>query len=154
MIIEGYSAIDESMITGESNPVEKKKVMRRSALLLIRQGALSFRQQRLGSETALAQIIKMVQEAQGSKPPIAKGFCRCYCKLFCPCCYHYFSNNIYCMVYIWPRAIFTYALLNFVAVLIIACPCASWPSNTNIRNGRHWKGRNKRYTSFAAARLL
>jgi Cu+-exporting ATPase len=123
VVLDGYSSIDESMISGESIPVEKKEGDEVIGATMNKTGSFRFRATKVGKETALAQIIKMVEEAQGSKPPIAR-LADLIASWFVPA-----VIVIACVTFIvWsafgPAPAFTYALLNFVAVLIIACPCA------------------------------
>lgn len=124
IVTEGASAVDESMLTGESFPVEKKTGDEVLGATINKTGAFSFRATKIGSETALQQIVKLVQEAQGSKPPIAK-LADTISGIFTPIV---ISIAIATFV-IWfiaasPEMRFTMALVNFVSVLIIACPCA------------------------------
>lgn len=124
IVTEGASAVDESMLTGESLPIEKKTGDEIFAATINKTGAFSFRATKIGSETALQQIVKLVQEAQGSKPPIAK-LADTISGIFTPIV---ISIAIATFV-IWfiaasPEARFMMALVNFVSVLIIACPCA------------------------------
>lgn len=122
-VVEGYSTVDESMITGESLPVQKNPGAEVIGGTLNQTGSFKFRAGRVGKETALAQIIKLVQEAQGSKPPIAR---------LADVIAAYFVPAVIAIAFVtfavwWafgPQPALTYALLNFVAVLIIACPCA------------------------------
>ncbi|MBI3354885.1 MAG: copper-translocating P-type ATPase, partial [Nitrospirae bacterium] len=138
MIIEGYSAIDESMITGESIPVEKKKGDVVIGATLNKTGSFRFHATKVGKETALAQIIKLVQEAQGSKPPIAR-LADVIASYFVPAVI-IISVITFIVWYIFgPEPSFTYALLNFVAVLIIACPCAlglATPTSVMVGTGK------------------
>ncbi|MCO5385427.1 MAG: hypothetical protein NHB14_06165 [Desulfosporosinus sp.] len=71
-VTDGYSAVDEAMITGESMPVEKRAGSQVTGATINKTGSFKFRATRVGSETALAQIIKMVEDAQASKAPIQK----------------------------------------------------------------------------------
>ncbi len=123
IIIDGYSAIDESMITGESIPVEKKKGDVAIGATINKTGSFKFQATKVGKETALAQIIKMVQEAQGSKPPIAR-LADIIASYFVPAVIIISVITFGIWYFLGPAPSFTYALLNFVAVLIIACPCA------------------------------
>lgn len=137
-IIEGYSAIDESMITGESIPVEKKKGDAAIGATINKTGSFKFQATKIGKETALAQIIKLVQEAQGSKPPIAR-LADVIASYFVPAVI-IISVITFIVWYIFgPAPSFTYALLNFVAVLIIACPCAlglATPTSVMVGTGK------------------
>lgn len=123
IIVEGYSAIDEAMITGESLPVEKKVGDQVIGATINKTGSFKFRTTKVGAKTALAQIIKLVQEAQGSKAPIQKladvisGF-------FVPVVIGIAVLAFILWLVFGPAPTFTFALVIFVTVLIIACPCA------------------------------
>jgi len=123
IVEEGRSSVDESMVTGESMPVEKKAGDQVIGGTVNKMGTFKFVATRIGKDTFLAQVIKMVEEAQGSKAPIQRLAVR-VAAIFVP------SVMIIALItfwiwYVWgPRPSFTFALLNFVAVLIIACPCA------------------------------
>ena len=121
VVVEGVSSVDESMLTGESLPVDKGPGDEVIGATLNKQGRLKFQAAKVGSETALAQIIRLVQEAQGSKAPIQKLADQVSA---------YFVPAVIIIAFavfgIW-WAIggeFTPALLRLVAVLVIACPCA------------------------------
>ncbi len=130
VVIEGRSAVDESMLTGESLPVEKKPGEMVIGATLNKLGLLKFEATRVGKETALAQIIRLVEEAQGSKAPIQK-LADQVSGIFVPA-----VIGIAALTFVgWyffgpPLAVnadvdaFTRALINTVAVLVIACPCA------------------------------
>jgi Cu+-exporting ATPase len=124
IVTEGSSAVDESMLTGESIPVEKKRDDEVFGATINKTGAFSFKATKVGKDTALQQIVKLVQDAQGSKPPIAK---------LADTISGIFTPVVICIAIatfvIWfvaasPEVRFTMALVNFVSVLIIACPCA------------------------------
>jgi P-type Cu+ transporter len=124
IVSEGSSAVDESMLTGESMPVEKRAGDEIFGGTINKTGAFRFKATKVGRETALQQIVKMVREAQGSKPPIAKLADRISA---------IFTPVVICIAIatfvIWfvaaaPEVRLTLALVNFVSVLIIACPCA------------------------------
>ncbi len=138
IIIDGYSSVDESMITGESIPVEKKSGDEVIGATINKTGSFKFRATKVGKETALAQIIKLVQEAQGSKPPIAR-LADVIASYFVPAVI-IISVITFIIWYIFgPEPSFTYALLNFVAVLIIACPCAlglATPTSVMVGTGK------------------
>ena len=123
VIVEGRSALDESMISGESLPVEKKPGDEVVGATLNKTGSFRFRATKVGQETALAQIIRLVREAQGSKAPIQR-LADVIASYFVPVV---ISMAILTFV-VWfdfgPEPVLTRALLNFVAVMIIACPCA------------------------------
>lgn len=124
VVTEGSSAVDESMLTGESIPVEKKPNDEVFGATINKTGAFSFKATKVGKDTALQQIVKLVQDAQGSKPPIAK---------LADQISGVFTPVVICIAIatfvVWfvaasPEVRFTMALVNFVSVLIIACPCA------------------------------
>ena len=124
LVTEGSSAIDESMLTGESLPVEKKAGDEVFGATINKTGAFSFQATKVGKNTALQQIVRLVQDAQGSKPPIAK---------LADVISGIFTPIVICLAIlsfvIWFVAApvdtrFILALVSFVSVLIIACPCA------------------------------
>ena len=119
--IDGRSTIDESMITGESLPVTKSVGDEVIGATINKQGRLKFEATRVGKDTALAQIIKMVEQAQGSKAPIQRAVDQ-VAAYFVP-----IVIGIAILTFIvWMAATgdFVTALLRFTAVLVIACPCA------------------------------
>lgn len=123
VIIEGASAIDESMITGESIPADKKVGDEVIGATINKTGSFKFKATKVGKETALAQIIKIVQEAQGSKAPIQR-LADEVTSYFIPTVI-IIAILTFTIWYIFgPAPALTFSLLNFVAVLIIACPCA------------------------------
>jgi len=123
IVKEGKSAVDESMITGESIPVKKKAGDEVIGATINKTGSFKFQAKKVGKDTALAQIIKLVQDAQGSKAPIQR-LADVISGYFVPIV---ISIAIAAFV-IWfnfgPFPSLTFALLTFVAVMIIACPCA------------------------------
>ncbi len=123
IILHGASSIDESMITGESLPVEKQQGDEVVGATINKMGSFRFEATRVGKETVLAQIIRLVQEAQGSKPPIAR-MADVIASYFVPGVFAAAAVTFIIWMIFGPAPAFTYALLNFVAVLIIACPCA------------------------------
>jgi len=120
---EGYSSVDESMVTGESLPVEKKTGDRVIGATINKTGTFKFEATKVGKDTVLAQIIRLVQEAQGSKPPIAR-MVDVIASYFVPIVILIAIVTFIVWYLFGPHPALTYALLNFVAVLIIACPCA------------------------------
>ena len=122
-IIEGYSSVDESMITGESMPVEKKAGDGVVGATMNKTGNFRFEATRVGKDTALAQIIKLVEEAQGSKAPIQR-LADVISAYFVPAVILVAAITFAVWLLIGPPPALTFALLNAVAVLIIACPCA------------------------------
>ena len=123
VILTGESSIDESMVTGESIPVDKTKGDRVIGATINRSGTFTYEATKIGQETMLAQIIKLVEEAQGSKAPIQR---------LADVVSSYFVPIVIMLAFatfgIWyifgGESAFLFALLNTVAVLIIACPCA------------------------------
>ena len=123
VVQEGHSAIDESMVTGESIPVEKNPGDEVIGATINRTGTFRFKAVKVGKDTMLAQIIKMVEEAQGSKPPIAR-LADLIASYFVPVVIGIAIATFFVWYFWGPTPALTYAVLNFVAVLIIACPCA------------------------------
>lgn len=122
VVIDGVSSVDESMITGESIPVEKKKGDEVVGGAINKNGTLKFRAEKVGKDTALAQIVKFVQEAQGSKAPIAR---------LADIISGYFVWVVISIAvlsflswYFFSTLGFAFALTILITVLIIACPCA------------------------------
>ncbi len=122
-VIDGESSIDESMISGESIPVDKSKGDAVIGATINKSGTFTYKATKIGSDTMLSQIIKLVQEAQGSKVPIQR---------LADTVSSYFVPIVIMLAFatfgIWyvfgPNPAFLFAMLNTVAVLIIACPCA------------------------------
>ena len=122
-VTSGSSYVDESMITGESVPVQKTAGAGVVGGTVNQTGAFQFRATKIGADTALAQIIKLVETAQGSKPPI-QGLADRVVAVFVPIVLVIAALTfIAWMIFGGPQAL-SYALVNTVAVLIIACPCA------------------------------
>ncbi len=122
-LIEGYSSVDESMITGESMPVEKTLDSQLYGATINATGFIKLRATRVGNDTMLAQIIRLVEEAQGSKVPIQR-LADLVAAYFVPTVMAVASGAFLFWLFLGPSPALTYALLTFVAVLIIACPCA------------------------------
>jgi Cu+-exporting ATPase len=122
-ILEGGSAVDESMLTGESLPVSKKPGDEVIGATLNKTGAFKFRATKVGKDTALAQIVKMVQEAQNSKAPIARIVDK-VSGYFVPAVMILAILTFVLWFNIGPQPQLVYALVTSVTVLIIACPCA------------------------------
>ncbi|MCC9077117.1 heavy metal translocating P-type ATPase [Litorilinea aerophila] len=120
-VIEGHSAVDESMITGESLPVEKRVGDPVIGATLNRQGLLKIEATRVGKETALAQIIRLVEQAQGSRAPIQRIVDR-VAAYFVPAVIAIALLTF--VVWLALGAGFVPALIRLTAVLVIACPCA------------------------------
>jgi len=123
IVREGYSSIDESMITGESIPVEKKAGDEVIGASINKIGSFQFEATKVGKDTTLAHIIRMVEEAQGSKAPIQR-LADVIASYFVPIVIGIAIITFIIWYFVGPAPAFTFALLNFVAVLIIACPCA------------------------------
>jgi P-type Cu+ transporter len=122
-IVSGTSSVDESMLTGESIPVPKDKGHEVFGATINKTGSFKFRAEKIGSETALAQIIRLVEEAQGSKAPIQRMADK-VASIFVPIVFGIATATFLIWYFVPEEPIFTRALLNFVSVLIIACPCA------------------------------
>lgn len=128
-VIEGRSAVDESMLTGESMPVNKAPGDNVIGATLNKLGLLRFEATRVGKDTALAQIVRLVEEAQGSKAPIQKLADR-ISAIFVPAVIVIALVTFLVWFFLIPPAVgsdtsqFARALIHLVAVLVIACPCA------------------------------
>ncbi|HEY4675725.1 MAG TPA: copper-translocating P-type ATPase, partial [Candidatus Angelobacter sp.] len=123
IVEEGNSSVDESMITGESMPVEKSPGLKVVGGTVNQTGSFIMRAERLGSETLLARIVRMVAEAQRSRAPI-QSLADKVSGYFVPAVL-FVAVLTFIIWSIWgPQPRFAYALVNAVAVLIIACPCA------------------------------
>jgi len=145
VVVEGRSAVDESMLTGESLPVEKKPGDGVIGATLNKLGLLKFEATKVGRETALAQIVRLVEEAQASKAPIQK-LADQVSAVFVPAVialalltfagWYFFGPPLPVNADI---SVFTRALVNMVAVLVIACPCAmglATPTAVMVGTGR------------------
>ncbi|HLD82948.1 MAG TPA: heavy metal translocating P-type ATPase [Candidatus Omnitrophota bacterium] len=120
-LIEGHSSVDESMVSGESLPVEKSMGDTVVGGTINKSGAFKFKATKVGRETVLAQIIKLVEEAQGSKAPVQELADK-IASIFVPLVLVIaFSSLIIWLL--WGKS-FIFALTTFIAVLIIACPCS------------------------------
>ena len=120
---EGISYVDESMITGESLPVEKESGMKVYAGTMNQKGSFRFVAERVGSETVLAHIVKMVQEAQGSKAPVQRLVDK-IAGIFVPVVIGIAVFTFVVWMIVGGELAFTHALLTSITVLVIACPCA------------------------------
>ena len=120
---EGGAYVDESMITGEPSPALKQKGARVLAGTVVSQGKFRFKAQQIGEQTALAQIIKMVQEAQGSKAPVQRVVDR-VAGVFVPAVALIALVTFLLWWLVGGNAALPQAILSAVAVLVIACPCA------------------------------
>ncbi|MBX3720764.1 MAG: heavy metal translocating P-type ATPase [Turneriella sp.] len=123
LVTEGLSFVDESMLTGESIPVEKKAGERVTGSTLNTTGSFVMRAERVGSETLLAQIVQMVSSAQRSRAPIQR-LADIVSSWFVPAVVAVAAITFAVWVFFGPEPRYAYAFVNAVAVLIIACPCA------------------------------
>ena len=130
VVVEGRSVVDESMLTGESMPIEKGPGASVIGATMNKQGLLRFEATRVGKETALAQIVRLVEEAQGSKAPIQKLVDQ-VSAIFVPAVIAIATLTFLIWFFLVPAPLpsadvsaFTRALIHTVAVLVIACPCA------------------------------
>lgn len=123
IVIEGSSAVDESMVTGESIPVQKQAGDRIIGATVNGTGTLVMKAEKVGAETLLSQIVQMVAEAQRSRAPIQR-LVDVIAAYFVQIVVAIAIITFIIWAWIGPEPRFTYALINAVAVLIIACPCA------------------------------
>jgi len=123
VIVEGFSAVDESMITGESLPVDKKVGDEVVGATMNTTGSFKFRATKVGKDTALAQIVKMVQDAMGSKAPIAR-MVDVVSSYFVPTVMIVSILTFLTWLNFGPSPALAFAIVTAVTVLIIACPCA------------------------------
>ncbi|GHV86805.1 copper-translocating P-type ATPase [Spirochaetia bacterium] len=132
VVTEGHTAIDESMLTGESMPVDKKAGDKVFAATINSNGVIQFRAEKIGSDTALAQIIKLVEDAQGSKAPIAQladivsgYFVPIVCVIAILCGAAWFITASAGLVTLPAgKSVLEFSLTIFISILVIACPCA------------------------------
>jgi Cu+-exporting ATPase len=123
VLLTGVTSIDESMLTGESLPIEKSAGSRVSAGTLNTTGSFTFRAQKVGRDTLLAQIVRLVEQAQDSEAPIARVADR-VSAIFTPLVIALAALTFIAWAVFGPQPGWIYGLINAVAVLIIACPCA------------------------------
>lgn len=145
VVVEGRSSVDESMLTGESMPVEKGPGAAVIGATLNKLGMIKFEATRIGKETALAQIIRLVEDAQSSKAPIQKLVDR-ISNFFVPAVIGIALITFFAWLLFGPPlavnsdvSVFTRALIAMVAVLVIACPCAmglATPTAVMVGTGR------------------
>lgn len=138
IVLEGTSSIDESMITGEPIPVEKEPGSRITGATVNGSGSFIMRAERVGKETLLAQIIKMMSEAQRSRAPIQR-LADLVSAYFVPAVILMAIFTFAIWAWIGPEPRLAHALVNAIAVLIIACPCAlglATPMSVMVGTGR------------------
>ena len=138
VVIEGASAVDESMVTGESIPVEKTAGSRVIGGTFNGVGSFLMRTERVGADTLLAQIVRMVSEAQRSRAPIQR-LADTVSGYFVPAVLFIAAGTFIIWALVGPEPRLVYALINSIAVLIIACPCAlglATPMSIMVGTGR------------------
>ncbi|OGN99726.1 MAG: copper-translocating P-type ATPase, partial [Chloroflexi bacterium RBG_13_51_52] len=123
IIRQGNPSLDESMVTGESLPVEKKEGDEVVGATINKTGSFQFEATRVGKDTTLARIVRLVEEAQGSKAPIQR-LADVIASYFVPVVIGIAIVTFIIWYFLGPSPSLTFAFLNFIAVLIIACPCA------------------------------
>ncbi len=123
VVTEGVSAVDESLVTGESIPVDKTVGDNVIGTTVNMQGSIVLRATKVGADTVLAQIIRMVEQAQASKAPIQR-LADAVSAVFVPIVFGLAVLTFVVWFFLGPQPALTFALLNTVGVLIIACPCA------------------------------
>jgi Cu+-exporting ATPase len=137
-VVEGRTTVDESMLTGESMPVEKGPGDNVVGGTMNRAGAIAFRATRVGSDTALARIVHLVKEAQGSKAPVQR-LADTVSAYFVPIVIAIAITTFIVWFVVGPEPSLAYAVVTAVAVLIIACPCAlglATPTAVMVGTGR------------------
>jgi Cu+-exporting ATPase len=122
-VIEGRSSVDESMVTGESLPVEKAPGAEVVGGTMNQHGTFRFRADKVGSQTVLARIVEQVRRAQGQRPPVARLADR-VAAVFVPAVIAVAALTFAVWWALGPEPALTFAVLNAIAVLVIACPCA------------------------------
>jgi Cu+-exporting ATPase len=138
VVLEGASAVDESMVTGEPMPVEKKAGDRVTGGTVNATGSFIMRAERVGADTLLAQIVRMVADAQRSRAPIQR-LVDVVSSWFVPAVVLVAAVTAFVWSFFGPEPRMAYALVNAVAVLIIACPCAlglATPMSIMVGTGR------------------
>jgi Cu+-exporting ATPase len=138
VVVEGTSAVDESMVTGEPIPVEKKPGDKVIGATINGTGGFIMRAERVGSDTLLAQIVRMVSEAQRSRAPIQR-LVDVVASYFVPAVIIAAVITFIVWAVVGPQPRMAYAIVNAVAVLIIACPCAlglATPMSIMVATGR------------------
>ena len=153
VVIEGHSAIDESMITGEPVPAEKEPGSKVTGATVNGTGSFVMRAERVGSDTLLAQIVHMVAEAQRSRAPIQR-LVDVISAWFVPIVILVAIAAFIVWSVFGPAPAMGFALVNAVAVLIIACPCALGSGHADVDHGRHrpWRARRRARAQCRSAR--
>ena len=137
-VVDGSSYVDESMVTGEPDPVTKGEGDEVVGGTINKTGSFTFRATRVGEETVLSQIVEMVEEAQGSRPPI-QSLADTVVKVFVPFVLATAAITFGIWMAFGPDPVLTFALVTAVSVLIIACPCAmgiATPISVMVGTGR------------------
>ncbi|MGE0280464.1 MAG: heavy metal translocating P-type ATPase [Rhizobiaceae bacterium] len=137
-VVDGSSFVDESMITGEPVPVSKGEGAQVVGATINKTGSFSYRATKVGADTVLAQIIRMVEQAQGAKLPI-QALVDKVTMWFVPAVIAAAALTFLVWLVFGPEPALTFALVNAVAVLIIACPCAmglATPTSIMVGTGR------------------
>ncbi len=138
VIVDGHSAVDESMVTGESMPVEKTAGGKVTGGAVNGNGSFVVRAERVGADSLLSQIVRLVSEAQRTRPPIQKLADR-VAGIFVPAVVLVAAITFITWLILGPQPKLSHALVNAVAVLIIACPCAlglATPMSIMVGTGR------------------
>jgi len=138
IVVDGQSSVDESMLTGEPIPVQKTADSRVTGATVNGTGSLLVRTERVGNDTVLAQIVRMVSEAQRSRAPI-QGLADRVASYFVPAVVAVAVITFVVWAFVGPEPRLAHALVNSVAVLIIACPCAlglATPMSIMVGTGR------------------